>query len=59
MQAAAASTLVAGSVMLAICMARGTLELLFWGCRLARHQTPPQPPPDVMASPLHGTLPRN
>lgn len=51
MQAAAASTLLVGSIMLAIGVARGTLELLFWGCRVARpemqHQQPPPASPQL------------
>ena len=45
-QAAAASTLFVGSVMLAIGVARGTLELLLWGCRVARPETNRQPGPE-------------
>jgi hypothetical protein len=55
-QAAAASTLFVGSIMLAIGVARGTLELFFWGCRVARPElqrqqmrpASPQPPNDYL-----------
>lgn len=58
MQAAAASTLFVGSVMLAIGVARGTLELLFWGCRAARLQMIHEP--ETEALPVsHDTYPQN